>query len=315
MLSLSLGRVEVRAQVLQGDAEAGVVENRGLARNRLPRAVPPDGRLGHADLFGDGFISPAVVFSVFFECVHAQKLHRYNHEVNTATPSSATFPRVVRSRMDNQKAMERAWTLILDKIRDMQVCEPRATYGDIGKMVGRDKATVHRWDKEGYGGEKTSFSDMLNYLSGLGIDLSEVFKDLPESEFEYIRKVKARLGAGSSFVTDPGGEERYAFRRDFLRNMGPVAQLILFQVIGSSMEPDIRHGDTVLVNQAETDPRNGEVFAVRVGKELLVKRIFFEPGFMVCRSDNERGGEFKVSLDGQEDFGIVGKIKWLGRIY
>ena len=233
--------------------------------------------------------------------------------------SDVTFFPVGAEIMDHQQIMSEAWRRIVDRVRELQKQTPKVTYEAIGKMCGVSKPTVQRWDKDGQGGEKTAFSDMLRYLEALGISISSIIEGIPDSEFDYVRKVKAQLGAGASLVTSGEDDGRYAFRKHFLRSVlnVPTKNLVLFDVVGDSMEPVLRQGDTVLVDTSCTKPHDGEIFAIRVGKELMVKRVSFEPGFMVCKSDNERAGQFRVSTDedGQEDFGVIGKVRWMGRVF
>jgi len=137
------------------------------------------------------------------------------------------------------------------------------------------------------------------------------------SEYGYVRKVKAILGAGASLVTDGETLGFYAFKKTFFRTVGPTNDLVLFDVSGDSMLPTICDRDTVLVNTKQITPLEGDLFAVRVGNKIVVKRVFFEPKTMVLKSDNPNAGDFRVSVDedSQEDFGIIGKVRWLGRVF
>ena len=47
----------------------------------------------------------------------------------------------------------------------------------------------------------------------------------------------------------------------------------MLDVIGNSMEPLIRHKDTILVDQSVKEPSDGKIFLVGLGEELLVKRL------------------------------------------
>jgi len=150
----------------------------------------------------------------------------------------------------------------------------------------------------------------------LGLQLVEE-ADEDSSAFDYVRKVGAVFGLGGSFVTNGETVGLYAFRKEFFRSVGPAKDLVIFRADGDSMTPTICGGDMILLNTKELTPKEGELFGVRVGKLLMAKRVFFEPGVMVLRSDNERAGEFRVSIDeeSQEDFQIIGKVRWLARVF
>lgn len=163
-----------------------------------------------------------------------------------------------------------------------------------------------------------SYEDMLNLgREALGLE-RVVSADEIGGEFDYVRRVKATLGLGGSFVTDGATKGLYAFRKDFFREVGSPSALILFPASGDSMEPTICDGDLILLNTSEAQfpPKEGELWGIRVGNQLMAKRVVFRPGLMVLQSDNEKAGEFNVSIhpDSQEDFALIGKVKWLCRM-
>ena len=66
------------------------------------------------------------------------------------------------------------------------------------------------------------------------------------------------------------------------------------------MEPDIRHGDMVLVNQAQTRIFGHAIYAVGVNEEIYIKQIETLPGGrLVLRSLNRNYAPIEVNL--QED--------------
>ena len=110
----------------------------------------------------------------------------------------------------------------------------------------------------------------------------------------------------------------YAFRKEFFRSVGRPCDLVLFTAQGESMRPTICDGDLVMLNVSELQekPKEGELWGVRVGNQLMAKRVFYRPGEMILKSDNPSAGEFSVSIrdESQEDFGIMGKVKWMARM-
>ena len=59
-----------------------------------------------------------------------------------------------------------------------------------------------------------------------------------------------------------------------------------FKVHGNSMESLLFDGDTVIVNTAQTEPRDGRVFAVNYEGELVIKRLVRDAGEWWLCSDN-----------------------------
>ena len=85
------------------------------------------------------------------------------------------------------------------------------------------------------------------------------------SEFEKIPKVNARLCAGDgSFETDADIQCYYSFQKDWLRKKGTAGAMVLFDIFGNSMEPEIRNGDTVLVDQSQKAILAGALYAVGI---------------------------------------------------
>ena len=208
---------------------------------------------------------------------------------------------------------KRAWDAILAKVKDL--VEQGTTYSAIGRMLGKSPATVNRWVTTGVGGASTPFVNMLQYMEALGLHWGDIVENLEPVTcgYGYVRKVQARLGAGSSLITNDDIDGLYAFRQDFIQEMGGSPDsLVMFDVMGDSMEPTIPDGSTVLVNLRETEVRSGLVYAVRVEEELMVKRLFRHPGELLCKSDNEAHPTIKISGENQ-DFDVFGRVRWTAR--
>lgn len=75
---------------------------------------------------------------------------------------------------------------------------------------------------------------------------------------------------------------------------------------GDSMFPSLRDGDVMFIDRSQTELKDGEVYVVRFGDDLFVKRLYKMPGGkIVARSDNDRYPEFNLS---DEPFEILGHV-------
>ena len=85
----------------------------------------------------------------------------------------------------------------------------------------------------------------------------------------------------------------------------------MLDVIGNSMEPLIRHKDTILVDQSVKEPSDGKIFLVGLGEELLVKRLQRTARGWLLRSENR-----DVAVEGPdlEAFRVYGRVRWFGRV-
>lgn len=139
---------------------------------------------------------------------------------------------------------------------------------------------------------------------------------LCDVDMVYVPLVGARLSAGTgSFETGGESERRYAFRADFLSRKGQPSQMVLMRVVGNSMEPNILHDDVVLIDQSQTTPTPGALFAVGIMDMVYIKMVDALPGRIVLKSSNPDYGP--IDLDARGDLAdgirIVGKAVWLGR--
>lgn len=133
-------------------------------------------------------------------------------------------------------------------------------------------------------------------------------------EFTYIPKVQARLCAGDgSFEVDSGVEGYYSFQQAWLAGKGNAAKMVLVDVFGNSMEPELKDGDTVLIDQSRTDIIAGAVYAVGIDDTIMVKRVEKHPNRLVLLSDNTRYTSICLEREEIDSVRIIGKVIWACR--
>ena len=129
-----------------------------------------------------------------------------------------------------------------------------------------------------------------------------------------VPKVQARLCAGAgSFEIGEHVETYYTFQTDWLRRKGAKERMVLMDVFGSSMSPEIKDGDTVLIDQSQTDIFAGTVYAVGVEDTIMVKRIEKHPRKLVLLSDNQAYAPIYLSEAEMDRVRIIGKVLWVCR--
>jgi phage repressor protein C with HTH and peptisase S24 domain len=127
-----------------------------------------------------------------------------------------------------------------------------------------------------------------------------------------VRKVKLKLTAGiSGYAVEPDEDEGLPifFRADWLAIRGwKPYDLLALKVKGRSMEPSLHEGDTVVINTADTTPKDGEVFALNYEGESVIKRLVRDAGDWWLASDNadKRAYPNKRWVDGLSF--IVGRV-------
>jgi len=181
---------------------------------------------------------------------------------------------------------------------------------ELAKITGISNANISRWLKGDRDPRIGEFSPVLEYL---GITMQ-----LPGEEyynFSYIPKVAAVAGAGASLETSDAIVGYYAFRTDFLgREHISERQSVLMDVRGDSMEPTLKDGDTVLIDQTEKDILDGRIYVVTLGDELRVKRVQKGWDGIVLTSDNPRYSDIHIAARDLEAFKVHGRVRWVGKI-
>jgi phage repressor protein C with HTH and peptisase S24 domain len=134
--------------------------------------------------------------------------------------------------------------------------------------------------------------------------------------FTKIPKVNARLCAGDgSFEVGSDIQGFYAFRKDWLSRKGNAASMVLMDIFGNSMAPELKDGDTVLVDESQKAVIAGALYAVGIEDTVMVKRLEKHPKNLVLQSDNKDYAPIFLQEDEMNMARIIGKVVWVGREY
>jgi len=149
--------------------------------------------------------------------------------------------------------------------------------------------------------------------SGVGAAFNRE-SDAGEDLFTGVPKVKARLSAGAgSFEVGSEIEGYYAFRKDWLNTKGTVSKMVLMDIFGNSMEPEMKDGDTILIDESQKDVMAGAIYAVGVEDTIMVKRLEKHPNKLVLLSDNKDYSPIYLQSDEIDHVRIIGKVIWICR--
>lgn len=186
---------------------------------------------------------------------------------------------------------------------------------ELARFLGVDRSAVTQAKNRGVVPEKW----VLKLSRTFGIDLTS--PDLTSkgpgqaaailTNFHPVPKVKARLCAGGgSFLTEGEIEDYYAFREDWLTRKGKPSDMVLMDIIGNSMEPEIKEGDTVLIDESQKAILAHAIYAVGVDDAVMVKRVEKRPGKLVLLSDNRDYTPIELAGDEIEQVRIIGRVIW-----
>ncbi len=135
-----------------------------------------------------------------------------------------------------------------------------------------------------------------------------------DSIFKNIPKVKARLSAGGgSFEVGSEIEGYYAFRKDWLTTKGNRNKMVLMDIFGNSMEPEMKDGDTILIDESQKDILAGAIYAVGIDDTIMVKRVEKHPNKLVLLSDNKDYSPIYLQGNEINSVRIIGKVIWISR--
>lgn len=135
-------------------------------------------------------------------------------------------------------------------------------------------------------------------------------------EFRPIPKVAARLSAGTgSFENEADITDYLSFQTRWLAAKGSADSMVAMQVFGRSMEPVIREGDTVLIDQSQKRIIAGAIYAVGVEDTILIKRLEKRPNKLVLTSDNKDYEPICIDREETDNVRIIGKVIWSCREY
>jgi phage repressor protein C with HTH and peptisase S24 domain len=193
---------------------------------------------------------------------------------------------------------------------------------DLARALGVNRSAVTQAKRRGLAPEKWVLRlahdlglspDWL--AAGRGFARAGAAKHEAEDFFQ-VPKVAARLSAGGgSFEVEARVRDYYAFQRDWLARKGSPERMVLMDVSGNSMEPEIKEGDTVLVDQSQQAVMAGSIYAVGVEDTVMVKRLEKRPGTLVLVSDNPDYDPVLLRGDELVNVRLIGKVVWIGREY
>lgn len=130
-------------------------------------------------------------------------------------------------------------------------------------------------------------------------------------DYPSIKRVCFKLSAGvSGFSVDyqEGHGNPLVFRRDWYEKSGyEPDKLFATYVANGSMEPGLYDGDTVVVNTAQSEPKDGHVFAVNYEGELVIKRLVRDDGHWWLSSDNPDQRRYPRKIC-HEGVSLIGEI-------
>lgn len=207
--------------------------------------------------------------------------------------------------------------MVLEKIR--QVIEfNRITIDEFAEKIGEKPTRL----KDVLRGKQRPPLEMIqsiveifqidaNWLIGKGRNF-HLEGEIDKDEYAYIPmydvEVSAGNGAAAYGVAEPANH--LAYRKDWLKLRGLFAKdLNCVTARGDSMEPTIHSKDMLLVDTSKNNPRDGQIYVIRSGETLWVKRIQKQiDGSLLLISDNDTYPPMSLMLAAHPDIQVIGQV-------
>ena len=166
------------------------------------------------------------------------------------------------------------------------------------------------------GESDVGFRRVCDWLEKTGCTIVFPEDDLTQiASYRFVPKVAAIAGAGATLETSDEVLGYYAFRADWMgAEHVSERQSVLMDVRGDSMEPLLKNGDTLLIDQSDTDIMDGRIYVVTLGDELRVKRIQKTMRGYILRSENSRYADITIEGEDLTAFRVHGRVRWVGKM-
>lgn len=123
------------------------------------------------------------------------------------------------------------------------------------------------------------------------------------------------VAAGSGrFLSEEAAIGTWPFPREWIERMfGRDAELAIVKVVGDSQEPELRSGDSLMIDLRRRSGSDG-MHVVRVDDALLVKRVQAEGGAMRLGSYNPAYADIVIPREEADArLAVIGRAVWAGK--
>lgn len=155
----------------------------------------------------------------------------------------------------------------------------------------------------------------MNALNSLEISDPVIVTDDLRDQFVWIDVVEANFSCGTGESIEfhfDAINGKIPFPPTFLKDRNVTEQTMkIIKAKGDSMADFIKDGGMVGINLAQTDVIDGEIYAVYLAGEGMIKQVFKEAdGSLILHSLNEKYRDKIVSEENGKNFKVIGRQIW-----
>lgn len=163
----------------------------------------------------------------------------------------------------------------------------------------------------GYRPEFLAFAELPEKSSD-GPDITRLPEETQAEPFYWVAELDARAAAGHGVMNHEHPEVKTAFpipRRSIDRMGLDPKRLRIVDADGTSMEPDIRHGDQLVIYIGEETLIDGAIYVLSNAEGTLVKQVQLDPlGGLVLVSKNPAFPPIAISADDRAQLLFAGRL-------
>jgi phage repressor protein C with HTH and peptisase S24 domain len=188
---------------------------------------------------------------------------------------------------------------------------------DLAQLLGIEPPAITLAKRRGV---PKSWALSLSSMFGVNLEWLKTGKgpvyQADRRKTRYVPKVSARAcaGAGSLEIQDNIVGE-IPFDRDWIAKKGRPECMVVMDVVGDSMSPELEPGDSVLVDQSQTEVLSNSLYVIGLADVLQIKRVQARPGLITLYSTNQRYRPVTLQGDEVETLRIIGRVLWSSRNY
>lgn len=132
----------------------------------------------------------------------------------------------------------------------------------------------------------------------------------------FVPRVSARAcaGSGSLEVQDHIVDE-VPFSSEWINRIGSPGSMVVMEVMGDSMSPELEEGDLILIDQSRQRLQSQKIYVIGLEDTLQVKRVESRPNLLILFSTNQKYAPVTLQGDEVETLRILGQVLWSSRAY
>lgn len=108
-------------------------------------------------------------------------------------------------------------------------------------------------------------------------------------------------------------QARYSFQASWLLQKGEPGHMKLLRIMGDAMQPSLKDGDLVLVDEGQKDVFEGGIYILSLDGQVVIKRLAKRMGSLLLICENRELYEPQEIPFPSEGLAIVGRVVWLSR--